>query len=336
MRIGIIIVAAVTALALGFATTVWWNVSRAPAERRGEVVRLTVPRGEPFSMLAERLERAGLVRSSRPLGVYAALMRSDRRIHSGTYEFTVGERPVDILRRLVDGDVLQVSVTVPEGFTMWEIAGVFQAVGIDSVDMLSAIVAPDTRERREIPAASMEGYLFPDTYLVPWGASADDIVTQMLARTDKTFVEYLERCAEMDWTPHQVLTMASIIEAEARVNDERPLISAVYHNRLRSGMRLEADPTVAYAMGGYRGRLLYRDLEIDSPYNTYRNRGLPPGPICSPGDASIRAALYPDADTDALYFVARGDGSHVFSRTLSEHENAVREARRERAANGNR
>jgi len=336
MRIALIIVSALFALALGFATTVWWNVSRAPAAGRGEVVRLTVPRGEPFSLLARRLEGAGLVRSARPLGVYAALMRSDRRIHSGTYEFTIGERPVDILQRLARGDVLQVSVTVPEGFTMWDISGVFQTVGIDSLDMLAAITAPDTRMQREIPTASLEGYLFPDTYLVPWGASAQDIVTQMLARTDETFVGYLERCAELDWTPHQVLTMASIIEAEARVSDERPLISAVYHNRLRRGMRLEADPTVAYAMGGYRGRLLYRDLEIDSPYNTYRNRGLPPGPICSPGDASIRAALYPDADTDALYFVARGDGSHVFSRTLREHENAVRESRRERAADGNR
>jgi UPF0755 protein len=133
-----------------------------------------------------------------------------------------------------------------------------------------------------------------------------------------------------------VVTLASIVEREASLDDERARIAGVFLNRLDRGMRLEADPTVAYAMGGYRGRLLYRDLEIESPYNTYRNRGLPPGPICSPGDASIRAALYPDADTDALYFVARGDGSHVFSRTLGEHEKAVREARRERRANGNR
>jgi len=140
----------------------------------------------------------------------------------------------------------------------------------------------------------------------------------------------LARTVESGMTPHEVLTLASIVEAEARVSDERPVIAAVYTNRLRRGMRLEADPTVAYAMGGYKGRLLYADLEIDSPYNTYRNKGLPPGPICSPGEASIRAALYPDPDTDALYFVARGDGSHIFTRTLREHQAAVRKVRSQR------
>jgi UPF0755 protein len=135
-------------------------------------------------------------------------------------------------------------------------------------------------------------------------------------------------------TPHEVLTLASIVEAESRVPDERARISAVYHNRLRRKMRLEADPTVAYAMGGYKGRLLYADLEIDSPYNTYRRFGLPIGPICSPGEASIRAALYPDTTADDLYFVARGDGSHIFSKTLKEHNAAVRKVRREAVSAG--
>jgi UPF0755 protein len=136
-------------------------------------------------------------------------------------------------------------------------------------------------------------------------------------------------------TPHEVLTLASIIEAESRVPEERARISSVYHNRLRRKMRLEADPTVAYAMGGYKGRLLYADLEIDSPYNTYRRTGLPIGPICSPGEASIRAALYPDTTVDDLYFVARGDGTHIFSRTLKEHNAAVRRVRREAGPAGN-
>jgi UPF0755 protein len=132
------------------------------------------------------------------------------------------------------------------------------------------------------------------------------------------------------------LTLASIIEAETRMPEERALVSAVYHNRLRRNMRLEADPTVAYAMGGYKGRLLYADLDIDSPYNTYRNRGLPPGPICCAGSASILAALYPDATSEALYFVARGDGSHIFSRTLREHRIAVEQARRNGSSGKNR
>jgi UPF0755 protein len=127
---------------------------------------------------------------------------------------------------------------------------------------------------------------------------------------------------------HEVLTLASIVEAEAHVGDERPTIAAVYHNRLKKNMRLEADPTVAYAMGGFRGRLYYKDLAIESPYNTYRRTGLPPSPICNPGEASIRAALYPAEGVDALYFVARGDGRHVFSATLREHNAAVAETRR--------
>ena len=151
----------------------------------------------------------------------------------------------------------------------------------------------------------------------------------MLERLDEVFdASMLQRAAEMGTTPHEVLTLASIVEAETKVPEERVLVSAVYHNRLRRNMRLEADPTVAYAMGGYKGRLLYADLEVDSPYNTYRRYGLPPGPICSSGRASILAALYPDSSSDALYFVARGDGSHVFSRTLRAHRVAVERVRR--------
>jgi len=335
-RIVIRVLAVAAALAVGFVGTVWIDVHRAPADNAGEVVRVTVPAGQPFALLVHRLQGRGLIRSARVLRLYAAATRADRHIHTGTFEFTVGERPVDILRRLVEGDILRVSVTVPEGYAMWEIAGSFRAAAIDSVDMLAAIRNPAERQRREIRAPSLEGYLFPDTYQVAWGATAGEVVEQMLARMDRVFdAELIQLLSEREMTPHEVLTLASIIEAEARVASERPVISAVYHNRLARGMRLEADPTVAYAMDGYRGRLLFRDLEIDSPYNTYRNMGLPPGPICSPGEASIRAAVSPADDVDALYFVARGDGSHVFSRSLREHRQAVEAARRERRAQAN-
>jgi UPF0755 protein len=214
---------------------------------------------------------------------------------------------------------------------MWDIAGAFTSAGVDSAALLDEIRSPQRLERRHIDAPSLEGYLFPDTYVVPWGVSPAEVVSQMLDRLDAVFTDSLfARAVEIGMTPHEVLTLASIVEAEARVPAERPIISAVYHNRLRRGMRLEADPTVAYAMGGFRGRMLFVHLEIDSPYNTYRNKGLPPGPICSPGQAAIRAALYPDPDTDALYFVARGDGSHIFSKTLREHQTAVQKVRRAR------
>jgi UPF0755 protein len=229
------------------------------------------------------------------------------------------------------GDVLATDVTVPEGYTVWDIAGAFVAANIDSVSLLAALKDGVALANRRIEAPSLEGYLFPDTYRVRWGATAEQVTAMMLARLDEVFdAGLVQRALDVGMTPHEVLTLASIIEAESRMPAERPLVSAVYHNRLQRNMRLEADPTVAYAMGGYKGRLLYADLEIDSPYNTYRRRGLPPGPICSPGEASIRAALYPDSTADVLYFVARGDGSHIFSRTLQEHNAAIQKVRNER------
>jgi UPF0755 protein len=142
-----------------------------------------------------------------------------------------------------------------------------------------------------------------------------------------------ERAREIGFTTHDVLTLASIVEAETRLAEELPLVSAVYHNRLEKGMRLEADPTVAYAMGGYKGRMYFKHLEIDSPYNTYKYGGLPPGPICSPGEAAIDAALYPDSTFEALYFVAKGNGGHIFSLTLKDHLAAVREVKNNRSNN---
>lgn len=330
--IGIVLVLIVIAV-LGAWGALLLEVRRAPDERRGERVRVEVSRGEPLISVVERLHADGVVGNPRALRLYAKLRRVDRSVKTGTYEFTIGERAVDVLERLVDGDILRVSVTIPEGYMMWEIAGAFELAGVDSAAMLAAIQDSTTLARRRIDAPSLEGYLFPDTYLVPWATPPRDVVEQMLARLDAVFDDSLfARAVEMGMTPHEVLTLASIVEAEARVAGERTVIAAVYHNRLRRGMRLEADPTVAYAMGGYRGRLLYRDLETDSPFNTYRHLGLPPGPICSPGEAAIRAALYPDADTTALYFVARGDGSHIFSKTLREHQAAVRAVRAGRSS----
>jgi UPF0755 protein len=319
-------IAAVIALAWG---ALVYEMGRAPGERRGDVVRFEVAPGEPFVSVARRLHEDGVVEHPVALRMWARLRGVERDVRTGTYQFTIGEAAGRVLERLVAGDILRVSVTIPEGFMMWDIAGAFTTAGVDSSALLAEIHNPERLARRRIPAPSLEGYLFPDTYVVPWAVTPQAVVSQMLARLDEVFTDsLLARAVEIDMTPHQVLTLASIVEAEARVPGERAVISAVYHNRLRRGMRLEADPTVAYAMGGFRGRLLYAHLEIDSPYNTYRNPGLPPGPICSPGKAAILAALFPDPDTKALYFVARGDGSHIFSRTLREHQAAVREVRR--------
>lgn len=328
-RILLLAAAAVVLGVAAFTLALYAGITRAPNVDPPRVVRIDVPAGQAFSVLVDRLSDEGLFVSPWAVKMYASMRGYDRRIQWGTYQFRTGEKPLDILGRLISGDVLTVDVTIPEGYTIWDIAGAFKAAAIDSLDTLDALCDEKLLQSRRITAPSLEGYLFPDTYRVRWGTSPESVVSMMLARLDEVFDEQmLQRAAEMETTPHEVLTLASIIEAETKVPEERARVSAVYHNRLRRNMRLEADPTVAYAMGGYKGRLLYADLEIDSPYNTYRRRGLPPGPICSPGRASIVAALYPDSKSDALYFVARGDGSHIFSRTLREHNTAVESVRR--------
>jgi UPF0755 protein len=329
----VITIAAILFAAIAAVVTIRLGITRPAGGPDSPAVRVEVPDGQAFSVLVDRLADEGIIAAPRAVKLFAKMRGYDRRIHSGTYEFSAGEKPIDMLARLMSGDVVTTDVTVPEGYNVWQISAAFEAADIDSVDMLAALGDADLLERRRIEAPSLEGYLFPDTYRVRWGASAGEVTRMMLERMDDVFdAALVQRAVDIGMTPHEVLTLASIVEAETRVPSERALVSAVYHNRLRRRMRLEADPTVAYAMGGYRGRLLYADLEIDSPYNTYRRRGLPPGPICSPGKAAIEATLYPDSSSTALYFVARGDGSHVFSRTLREHNAAVKQMRRERRA----
>jgi UPF0755 protein len=336
-RILVLATGAVLVGVLTFTLALYFGITRAPRGGPSEPVRITVPAGQNFSALVDRLSEEGLLASPWAVKTYASMRGYDRHIKRGTYEFVPGERPLDILGRLIAGDVMVVDITVPEGFTIWDIAGAVQAAAIDSVEMLAALRDDAILRRRRIEAPSLEGYLFPDTYRVRWGGHPEALIDMMLMRLDDVFdVTVIQRASDVGMTPHQVLTLASIIEAETRIPEERTLVSAVYHNRLARNMRLEADPTVAYAMGGYKGRLLYADLDIDSPYNTYRHRGLPPGPICNAGRASILAALNPDSTSKALYFVARGDGSHVFSRTLREHRVAVEQVRRSNNSAGNR
>ncbi len=333
-KIGLIVFLAVVLAMAALATSVYLEIRHVADEDAGSVLFEVAP-GDGFSAVVARLQTEGIVEKSFGLKIYAKLTGRDRRIRRGIYELSPADRPIDTLDKLVFGIVKMVSVTIPEGYMKWDIAASFEAVGIDSITMYDALEDPSLLAERQLTVGSLEGYLFPDTYQIVYGTTADRVVEQMLARLDAVFsTELIQRTMDQDMTPHEVLTLASIVEAEARVADERPRIAAVYRNRIRRGMRLEADPTVAYAMGGYRGRLLYKDLEIDSPYNTYRNRGLPPGPICSAGEASIRAALYPDTTSQALYFVARGDGSHIFSMTLREHQAATRRARAEKKRGG--
>ena len=193
---------------------------------------------------------------------------------------------------------------------------------------------PDAHERWDVPGPGLEGYLFPDTYRFARGVALDVVIGEMIGRYRTVWTAgRVARREELDMSENELITLASIIQAEARLVSEMPTISAVYHNRLRLGYRLEADPTVLYALGGHRERLLYAAMDsvADHPYNTYTRRGLPPGPITAPGEAAIHAALYP-VDESYLYFVARPDGSHIFTNTLEEHNRARDVASSERSA----
>lgn len=290
--------------------------------------RVVIPSGATFRAAADSLARNGIIRFPRAFRAYASFTKRDRSIRAGTYEFRSSQGWGELLDMLGAGRGLIHTFTIPEGYALSAIAPIIAKsleVPIESVTVAMRDTA--LRHRLDIPTPTLEGYLFPDTYTFPPGATARDAVTTMVERFETIWKPSWDSVARaMAFTRNDVMALAAIIEKEARLPEERPVISAVYHNRLRIGMRLQADPTVQYALGRHVERVLYKDLEIDSRYNTYRYVGLPPGPIASPGAASIEAALFP-AHVPYLYFVAHPDGHHEFRRTFEEHTRAIREVR---------
>lgn len=290
--------------------------------------RVMVPSGASLRQAADSLKKAGVIRSTRAFSLYAKFTGRDRSIKAGTYLIDRGASWRNVIDALVAGRGIVFTVTIPEG---WDVRAIVPSVAstmkvpapaLDSATRDTALI-----RRLGIPTPTLEGYLFPETYLMPEGSNPLSIVRRLVNEFERRWKpEWNDRLKALDMTRHEVITLASIIEKEARVAAERPIISAVYHNRLRRKMLLQADPTVQYALGRHTARVLYRDLRVDSPYNTYRHVGLPPGPIASPGSASIEAALFP-ADVPFLYFVAHPDGHHEFRATLREHNEAVRRMR---------
>lgn len=323
-----------------------------------------VSSGMTLTAAADTLVARGLLKHSRVLLAGARLTGKGRSLRAGLYKLTYGTSPRDLLQALTTGSAVQIKVTLPEGLAAEEMAAIVSAaLGFGSDDFLAAadslviaaaeqgrllkdvdravarhdslLSAESTRHPRAFRWC--EGHLAPDTFLFSEGTTAASaagfLVKTQWARLDSVRAAAAETGA--DELPRQdLLTLASIIEAEARRADERPLIAAVYVNRLQRGRRLEADPTVAFILRKKGKRLFYRDLEVESPFNTYRNKGLPPGPIGNPGRAALEAAARPDSTCRALYFVSDGQGGHVFSLTAKEHEKAVREFRRIRAGQG--
>jgi UPF0755 protein len=292
-------------------------------------VRVTIPTGASMRVAADSLHRSGVIGSPRMFRFYAKLRGSDRGIKAGTYLLHPDAGWNSVLASLRSGKGVVTTVTVPEGFTLRQVEVLLAAKLNVPVDSVRA-AARDTAllRRLDVPTPDLEGYLFPDTYFFSPGTTARMAIHAMARRFEQRWkVEWGARLDTLALSRHSILTLASIVEREAKKPEERPVIAAVYWNRLRRGMRLEADPTVQYALPQYQARLLNRHLTINSPYNTYRNAGLPPGPIGAPGVASIQATLYP-ASVPYLFFVAYPDGHHEFRVKLEEHRAASRLARR--------
>jgi len=315
-----IIVAVLIGLYLGLQ-----HYGTTPAEPVPAETFLVVPPGQGLQTTAQRLHEAGLIRHPFKFRMLARLKGDDKRIQAGEYLFSPSFPPSKILQIMVDGKVYLHKLTVPEGYTLQQIAALVAQEKLgDESEIVKAAADRARLKEKGIEADTFEGYLFPDTYHFPRNVSPEKIITTMVQKFWDVFTpEWRERCRLLGFSIHEVVTLASIIEKETGVPEERPIISSVFHNRLKKRMRLESDPTVIYRIKGFNGNLTRKDLDIRDPYNTYQNRGLPPGPIASPGLESLKAALYP-ADTKYLYFVSRNDKTHHFSANLEDHNRAVR------------
>ena len=313
----------VVALALATAGFAWLVLTPSAAVRQGPLM-VTIPPHEGLLGIADRLARAQVIRS-RPAFVVAALVRGvPRSLKAGEYEIPRDATTLDIVVLLESGRVRQHAILHPEGATVAELARALEAENLASADAV-ARAAMDRKflDANGIEAASVEGYLFPDTYQFVRGMTPEEILGKMVQRMRaKLTPEIHGRARELGLSMHQLLTLASIIEREAIVKDEQRLIAAVFWNRMKIGMPLQADPTVQYAVAKERRALSRADLAVDHPYNTYVRPGLPPGPIASPGLDAIHATLEP-APVKYLYFVARDDRRHQFSTTMQEHNSAV-------------
>jgi UPF0755 protein len=321
-----------------------WSASRlltAPGPNGSAQVFVVAP-DESLGSVARRLDASGLLPSAPLFGpetfvLYARATRADRKMKSGEYELDSGMRPVEILRKLVAGEVMTHPVVLPEGLRIDEVAARLEAAGILPASEFAGLAGDAARARAlGIEADGLEGYLYPETYRFPRGADSREVAAAMVEEfRSRLGADDHAAIARSGRSLHEVVTLASIVEKETAVGSERALIAAVFHNRLARGMRLQSDPTVIYGLvrtrGGFDGNLRKRDLLADTPWNTYTRAGLPPGPIASATIDSIRAVLAP-ADVRYLYFVARRDGTHQFSNTLEEHTRAVNLYQRRRGA----
>ena len=311
---------------VAFAAALLWMLLGPNSFPGGGERLLFVSRGESFTAVVDTLDARGVLRSRTMFMIVSRILGGADKTQVGKYILRSGISNMDLCQMLRSGRGNQlIQVTVPEGYRIRAQARIFsKALGIDSSRYARLAFDPAFARSVGVDRGGLEGYLLPETYEFSWEQDERDILRREVESFQRYFTDTLrERCREYGWDVHQAVTFASIVEGEAVLDEERPIISGVYHNRLRKGMRLEADPTIQYVLEDGPRRLLYADLKSDSPYNTYRFPGLPPGPVNNPGKASLRAALYPEGN-GYLFFVANGRGGHWFARTYEEHLHFVR------------
>lgn len=297
---------------------------RTPASSEPAEVVMEVPVGTSVPALSDLLYGQGLVRSAGKFRWLVRFKGAARQIKAGEYQLSTGLRPGELLNKIIRGEVRLHQITFPEGYTLKQMAELLEASKLANAErFVAAATDPSLLRSLGIPAASLEGYLFPDTYRFARGLPVETVLRSFVTMFNQHFGPVQEEQArKLGFTRHQVVILASVVEKETAAAEERPLIAGVFLNRLRRRIRLQSDPTVIYGLRNFDGNLTRAHLQKDTPYNTYTRGGLPIGPICNPGAASIQAVLNPTS-SPYLYFVAKKDGTHHFSTNLVEHNAAV-------------
>ena len=323
--LGLLVLAILLLIPASMAAWQWWKMQRPFQGYEGTEKIITIEPGMPAIQILSLLEQEGIVENAKLARFYLVYFLGDPPMKAGDYRFRGPTRLPDVLRKLVRGEVITDSVTLVEGLTLEDIADRLVAASLGRREVLLDLMrSPELIADFDPEAPDLEGYLFPETYTFARHTDERTVVAKLVSTFRERFEDRV-RPLMSGQTVRRVVTLASNVEKEAQIAQERPLIAGVYANRLERGIGLGADPTVIYAMkrlGLWNGNIRRTDLQIDSPYNTYRYAGLPPGPICSPGLASLEAAADP-ADIPYLYFVSRNDGTHVFASTLTEHNRNV-------------
>ncbi|MCB2230501.1 endolytic transglycosylase MltG [bacterium] len=318
MRTKYIIAAIVVLAIIGIGS--WFYLYAYPVDLGDRTVSVVINEGDGFSGIADKLVAENAVRSRMALTIPARWRDIDKKLVPGRYDFTGEVSAKSILDKFEAGDFLKIKLTVFEGAPIWKVASIMaERLEVDSAGIMA--LNDDTSFCYRLGVPYLEGYLFPETYFIPWGTPAEKVIGDMVAMFKAKTKDVWPDSIPNGLTREEVIVLASIVEAEAYLDKEKPTIASVYHNRLRQRMRLDADPTVIYGLGGLDRPLYRRDLRQDTPYNTYRRRGLPPTPINSPGLLAIEATLRPES-TEYLFFVADGSGGHRFSKTNAEHNRA--------------